>query len=548
MGMEARWYQTEACEGWWASISKPKTDPLILLPTGTGKSVVLGMLIKEIYRQYPSTRVMMLTHVKTLIEQNMAKLLTMWPTAPAGVFSAGLKRKEHRNRITFGGVASVAKALHLFTQPIDLLFVDEAHLLSPSDATMYAKVIAHLRQLNPNLRVTGLTATGYRLGMGSLLDGGMFNHIAYDLTTPAAFATLISQGYMAPLVVEPTRNEIDVGAVKLTGGEYNLGALAAAVDVQDITEKVCREMVSIARRDNRKRWIVFCVDVNHVMHVTECLRTLGVDAVPIHSRTDTLEAQERDANYQAFKTGTHECAVSMNALTTGVDVPEIDFIGMLRHTKSTSLWVQMLGRGTRPAQAQGKRDCLVADFTDNTKRLGPIDDPVLPRKKGDKRKGQGCPVRICGVCTKYVHASKSSCPYCGNQFLTEIKLKEERSTLPVMSLEEPVVEELPVTTVTYYVNRSRNGTKPPTLRVTYFCGLKSYSDFVCLEHADGSYAQRMAHKWWCERWRYPEVPVQIPKTCEQAVEIAKRGNLKTPRAIKVWTNKNKYGEVTGYAF
>lgn len=546
--MQFRQYQQDAIDAWWEYFARRDGNPLIAMPTGTGKSVVIAGLVRSIYKAYPHTRCMMLTHVKELIQQNMEKLLTLWPTAPAGVYSAGLKRKEHRHRITFAGIGSVFRKPELF-EHIDILFIDEAHLVSPSDATMYQKFIDGLRQRNPKLKVCGLSATCYRMGIGSLTEGGMFTDICYDLTTPAAFSMLIAAGYLAPLDAKRTDNEFDITGVGTVAGEYNLGELERAVDVDEKTYKVIGELVRKARAEDRKRWLIFAVSVHHVESIVKALEMYGVDAVPIHSDLKRLPAEQRETNYKAFKAGRVTCAVSMNAMTTGVDVPEIDLIGMLRHTKSTPLWVQMLGRGTRPAP--GKKDCLVLDFTSNTRRLGPIDDPVIPQKPGKKKKKGGvCPVKLCGVCGSYVHHTWTQCKKCGNEMLQSLKVEEHSSGLKVMALESPIVEELPVTTITYHHKKPRQEGKPPNMLVTYFCGLRSFHEYVCLEHPDGSFAQRKAHQWWAERCTYknPDGTVPLPSTVAEAVQAAIGGWVRKPSKIKVWSNKPKYPEITGYVY
>ena len=135
-------------------------NPVCALPTGTGKSIIIAQFIKDVLSYWPNQRVMMLTHVKELIEQNAEKLLALWPTAPMGIFSAGLNRKESAMPLIFGGIQSVAKTIKKESNVFgyrDLLLIDEAHLLSPKEDTMYQYVINELLQTNPNLKVIGFT-------------------------------------------------------------------------------------------------------------------------------------------------------------------------------------------------------------------------------------------------------------------------------------------------------------------------------------------------------------------------------------------------------
>ena len=186
--MKPRDYQDAAVDSIFHYFTCHSGNPLVVLPTGTGKSVVIGEFIRQAFEKYPQTRVMKLTHVKEIIEQNLDKLLTIWPTAPAGVYSAGLGRKEKHLPITFGGVGSVARATPDHFGRIDLLIIDECHLVSPNESTMYQKVIQGLKDLNPYLKVIGFTATPYRLGHGMLTDeGGLFTDICFNASELEAF-------------------------------------------------------------------------------------------------------------------------------------------------------------------------------------------------------------------------------------------------------------------------------------------------------------------------------------------------------------------------
>ena len=194
--MKLRDYQIEAKASIFNYFADHVGNPIVAMPCATGKSVVIGSFIYDAFCYFPGTRVMMLTHVKELIEQNLDKLLKMWPTAPAGVYSAGMKRKESHFPITFGGVQTVAKASPDRFGRVDLLLVDECHLLSNSDTTMYQQIIKGLREINPALKVVGFTATDYRLGWGKLSEGGgLFTDVCFDITGLEAFNRLVAEGY-----------------------------------------------------------------------------------------------------------------------------------------------------------------------------------------------------------------------------------------------------------------------------------------------------------------------------------------------------------------
>src|SRR3546814_4921930 len=161
------------------------------MPTGTGKSFVIARFLQSVLSQYGQQRIMVLTHVKELIQQNFEKLKQLWSFSPAGIYSAGLGQRNMAQPITFAGIASVARKWAAFGH-IDLVIIDECHLMSPNDQTMYRTFIAGLLAINPYLRVIDFTATPWRMGhvqltapyedsKGNLTDP-LFTDMCLDIT------------------------------------------------------------------------------------------------------------------------------------------------------------------------------------------------------------------------------------------------------------------------------------------------------------------------------------------------------------------------------
>lgn len=549
--MILRDYQQAAVDSLFAYFNANAGNPIIGLPTGTGKSLVLAGFIQQALAAFPGTRIMKLTHVKELVEQNADKLLKVWPTAPLGIFSAGLKRKEVGYPIIFGGVASVAKAdLSRFGR-VDLLLIDECHLLSPKEGTMYQKVIAQLKEVNPFLKVIGFTATSYRLGQGQLTDeGGLFTALCFDMTKMHQFNWFIDQGYLVPLIPKRTSLELDVSSVKTSGGEYKQNELQEAVDKDSLTQAAVQEMIQHGH--GRAHWLVFASGVEHAIHVSEVLSYCGISAGFVHSKMSTAE---RDAAIARFKAGEVRAIVNNGILTTGFDFPGIDLVGMLRPTKSPGLWVQMLGRGTRPVYSPGfdlstlegrlraigasqKQNTLVLDFAGNTRRLGPINDPVLPRRKGKGGDGSA-PVKVCEVCGTYNHASVRICVGCGEEFPKHLKIKHQAGTDELIAKGEPPrIETFKVDTVTYQPHNKPGSL--PSLQVNYFCGLRMFREWICLEHE--GYPGKRARDWWRRRsLPHSQVPEFITEALEKLPELA------IPTQIQVQI-KPRYDEIVGYIF
>lgn len=547
-------YQEQAADALWNYFLAFDGHPLVLMPTGTGKSIVIGDFIRRMCFAYPSARAMMATHVETLITQNLEKLLAMWPTAPVGVFSASVGRKDVGFPISFVGVQSAYTCPEVFGF-VDILFIDEAHLVSPKDAGMYAMLIEGLRKVNPKLKIVGLTATGWRTDNGPLVGGGVFTDVAIDMTTMAAWNWFVDQGYLSPLYSKRTRFELSAAGVGMVGAEYNMGQLQRKVDKAELTHSAVQEMVQWGH--DRHCWMVFAAGINHADHVADVLKKYNIEAVSIHSK-----CKDPEGRLAAFKRGDYQCAVSMDKLTTGVDVPQIDMIGCLRHTMSSSKWVQMLGRGTRPVYAPGfnlsdvqgrldaiaagdkPRGCLVLDFARNTENLGPINNPKIPDKRKKKGGGGSAPVRACPVCMEYCPASARFCHLCGHEFIMKVHMDGQASDLDVMvrTQEPPKVDELAVERVTYHVHHKMN--KPDSLQVSYHtANFRLFKEYICFEH--GGSASRRASNWWIERAMPTENGVVIPSTTAQAIQLA--NTLRIPKSIYVWTNK-KPPEITGYVY
>lgn len=548
--MKPRYYQEEAVSSVWQYFADGGTgNPLVVLPTGTGKSIVLAEFIRQVYTAYPTQRIMMLTHVKELIEQNFDKLMKIWPVAPAGIYSAGVKRKDTHAAITFAGIQSVANKPELFGH-IDLIMIDECHLVSPKANTTYRKFIDALKVVNPYIKVIGLTATPYRLGLGRLIDGGMFTDVCYDLSEMKKFNRLIAEGYLAPLVPKRTQTAIDVDAVATRGGEFVEKELQAAVDQESITYEAVKEIVE--KGDDRDHWLIFATGVEHCEHIVEMLDTFDIPSAAVHSK---MPAGERDKRIADFKSGTLRALVNNNVLTTGFDFPGIDLIGVIRPSKSPGLWVQMLGRGTRPVYAPGydlntvdgrlaamaagpKQDCLVLDFAGNTQRLGPINDPVLPRPKG---KGGGvAPVRTCEECGTMCHSSLRECPSCGVEFPRKVGFQATAGNSDLIADGHFQIEVFKVDRVVYMLHQKEG--RPDAFKVSYYCGLRCFNEYICLEHE--GYAGKRAREWWRNHW--PKgTEVEVPETTADALSVIE--TVPTPFNVRVWLNK-KHPEVMAYDF
>ncbi len=530
--MKLRYYQENAVNSIFEYFQYNDGNPVIAMPTGTGKAFVIAAFLQRVLGMWARQRIIILTHVKELVEQDYNELLKIWPNAPAGIYSAGLNRKDIMFPIIFGGVASVVNVVEAFGHR-DLVIIDEAHLLSPKDDTMYQNIIARLKVISPYIKVIGLTATPFRLGQGLITDEGLFTDICYDDCGYERFNQLVAEGFISPLVPKRTKFEIDVSNVGIVNGDFKKAELQFATDKQEITYAALQETLELAY--NRRSCLIFSSGVEHAEHISEMLQSFGVPAAAVHSK---MKPEERDARINAHKRGELWALVNNNVLTTGYNHKPIDLIVMLRATVSPGLWVQMLGRGTRPSPETNKENCLVLDFAGNTRRLGPINDPVKPRKKG---KGGGeAPVRICESCGVYNHASSRFCCYCGMEFQFKTKFVANAFTDELIRSDAPVVEYFEVQRVLYHrYTSSKNINSPPMIKVEYYSGIQRFVEYICPEH-NKSYARKKYHDWW--RQRHASEP---PNTTEEALFLV--SELRPPKRIRVWVNK-QWPEVLSYEY
>ena len=540
---EFRYYQDEAIESVFDYFrAGNKGNPNIALPTGTGKSLVIAGFTHRALEQYPQTRIMVLVDSKLLVGQNAQKLLDIWPQAPVGVYSAGLDRRDTHYRITFAGIQSVAKKAHVFGH-VDLVVIDESHMVDWKDKAQYYIFLTGLLKTNPRLKVIGLTATPWRTGIGNIEEGGLFTHRCYSRIGVEDFIRFVEDGFLSPLYPLRTQTKIDLRGVGSIGGDYNSAQLQEASDKEKITKAAIQESLDLA--GDRNRWLVFCAGVKHVDNTVRYMREAGISAMGVHNKQND---KANDLAISMYQDGHIRALVNMGVLTKGFDAPETDYIMMLRATQSAVLWVQMLGRGTRVAPWVGKKDCLVGDFAANAKRLGPINDPVIPRKKGD-RKGSGDMTRPCGKCQCENHISRTTCIRCGEPFpAPQEKLKTVSATEELMTSTKskkekkddsvPEISIFPVDCVSYGLHSKPD--KPQMVKVTYSCGYRMFYEYLCFEHA--GFPRMKATKWWKRRFGNNSI---VPEMSDEAIRDIELSL--SPTHIRVWVNK-QYPEIMDYCF
>ena len=531
MTLQLRPYQQKSVDAIWDFFACARGNPLVVLPTGAGKSLVLSEICQRAIREYPTTRIIVVTHVKELVAQNFQELIGQWPEAPVGIYSAGLRKRQTMSQILFCSIQSVAKRVKEIGF-CDLLIVDEAHLIPRSSTTLYGQFLADLREINEHCKIIGLTATPYRMDSGMMHQGkgALFDDIAYE----APVGELIDEGYLCPVTTARTTAKIDVSGVGKRGGEYIASQLQDAANIEEINRAIVME--TIAASEGRKGWLIFASGVDHAEALAVLFREQGIGCGVVHGASNG-----RDELIRRFKAQDLIALASMNVLTTGFNAKHVDLIVLCRPTQSTGLYVQIVGRGLRTYP--GKENCLVLDFAQNIERHGPIDDLNLNTKeKGD---GEGeAPVKDCPQCKEAVHAAARICPECGFKFPEPEegnKLDKKASNAAILKRDQDKVPpEWGKVSRVNYVRHEKAG-KPPSMRVDYFHGMNVTREWVCFEHT--GYARSKAESWWIQR----NGAKPFPQTVADAIERASAGEVEQPSAVAVRLN-GKYREIVDYDF
>lgn len=391
--VQLRPYQQQAVDATLRHFRSERTPAVVVLPTGAGKSLVIAELAR-----LAQGRVLVLAHVRELVEQNHQKFLNL--DTNAGIFSAGLNRKESDHKVIFGSIQSIARADDPFFVNFSLVIVDECHRVSMEGDTQYLMTISKLQQQNPQLCILGLTATPYRLGLGWIYEyhqprklmrtqqERFFKHCVYELS----LRTLVSGGFLThPITIDAPVACYDFSSLKLERGRFVMSQVEQIFkDQKRITPLIVKNIVETA--SDRQGVMIFTSSVNHAIEIMKCLPPFVAALV-----TGETPDHERDEIIKLFKEKKLKFLVNVSVLTTGFDAPHVDVIAILRPTESVSLYQQIVGRGLR--LSPGKSDCLILDYTGQGHNL------YSPEINEDKPKTDSVPVEI-------------TCPQCGvvNEF------------------------------------------------------------------------------------------------------------------------------------
>lgn len=540
--LKLRDYQQQSVNAVYDFLRNRDGNPCVVIPTAGGKTPVMSTICTDAVNLWEG-RVLVLAHVKELLEQTAGTLSRIAPDLDIGIYSAGLNRRDTEHSILVAGIQSVYKrACELGA--FDLILIDEAHMLPPDGEGMYRTFLQDAQMVNPKIRLIGLTATPFRMSTGMICGP---ENLLTDICFEVGVKELIVNGYLCPLKSKAGRQKPDTSGLHLRGGEFITSEVEDLMDQESLVSSACTEIIE--KTKDRNSVLIFAAGITHARHIQTLLQQRTRQEVGlVTGDTPALERAELLARFKgeivkADLFGNNKpplkFLVNVNVLTTGFDAPNVDCVVLLRPTNSPGLYYQMVGRGFRLHPS--KETCLVLDFGGNILRHGPVD--ALQVK--DRPSGNGdAPAKECPECHSVIHAAYTICPDCDYEFPQQQKQQHDAQASSAGILSGQVEDaEYKVYDTFYHCHTKRNGgpEDPPTLRVEYKLGYNYYqSEWVCFEHT--GYARKKAEGWWLARSNEP-----IPDTVQEAIGLAEAGALAETEQITIRSiTGQKYNRIVNY--
>tara|TARA_R110000824_G_scaffold47353_3_gene134960 strand:- start:18299 stop:19888 length:1590 start_codon:yes stop_codon:yes gene_type:complete len=467
-------YQNEAVSSvfnYWKTKRGP--NPLIVAPTGAGKSLIIADICRSAIAMHGGVRILILTHVQELISQNYDEVHKLYPECNAGIYSSGLKRKDKKQNVIFAGIQSIESKIHNF-DPFHIVLIDEAHTIPRNSSTRYGRIKDTLKLMNPKIKFVGLTATPYRLDSGRLFGPGcLFCGVSYEIS----ISFLIKEGYLANVISKGGVKKLDLSSVKKRGGEYLDSDLSRVASDPDLVTSVVTEIISYGK--DRKAWLVFASSISHAQLLLDEFKLQDIDSVKMLTGDLKITSKEERSNItESFKGGELKCLINIGTLTTGFNAPVCDLVAMVRATMSTGLYVQIVGRGMRTYP--DKKNCLFLDYGDNVIQHGPIDCIPTARAKAESTGGGEAPQKECPKCHSFAHIIAKECLDCGYVFPKKENVLTHQATAfsGAMLTEQIKPDIFDVVSVSY--SKCKKSGYPEALKVLYFTGLYTYDELIFL--------------------------------------------------------------------
>lgn len=547
-GIQDRWYQLAAVDAFEDFIDRGGKSGVVVIPTGGGKSVVLGKIGLVLRKR--RRRALIITHVGELVKQDRDAIIRVDPRLRVGIHSAFVGRRDFKGDLIVGGIHSMWRHAEKFGH-IDDIFVDECQMVS-RDVKMYSTLLEKLRAINPNLVLTGMTATPGRHNQGHLCAPGpngeepLFEEVIFRVGIKA----LIQEGYLSPIITPSAGNHMaGVGNVRITGGDFNSGDLEKFATEEEVVEGCIAEAVRLG--SDRRKWLTFVTGKHHAE-----MMCAGLNAAGIQSEicTDDTPKAKREKLVADLRAGRLRNLINIKVFTTGFDVPDLDCILDCSPTMSVVLHAQKLGRGTRVDPAGIKKNCLLIDTASNLYRHGGIDRvderfaEVFTVKKGAKKK-EPSKVRCCEKCNYLYDSRLKQCPECGTLYKGKgftidrfTKHAADGDVITGVPRPAPGQNLVDVFNVRYDIH-VKPDRQYPTLRVDYETEVGTVRAWKCFSHPRGSHPRSLAIAWF-ERNAPPRTPQ--PRSVEEALQaIAEADYFDRPEQLLIERTAEGYHKILG---
>ncbi len=386
--MQLRDYQTKAISDLRSSFKQGNKSPLLVMPTGSGKTVVFAQISKTL--ELNKKNVLILVHRKELVDQASNKL--EYVDVFHGIISAGYKAKTHN--IQVASVQTLVRRLESINYKPDYLIIDEAHHAA---AGTWQKIINYYKD---TFKI-GCTATPERLdgkGLGDYFD---------DMVLGPDTATLIEQGYLAPYKVYAPPCKVNLDKITTKRGDYSKSEL---VEEMNKTSIIGDAVEQYKKHADGLPAIAFCVSIKHAENVKNKFLEAGYKAAIVHGEMKTTE---RDDAIKGLANGSVQVLTSVDVISEGTDVPIVAAAILLRATQSLALYLQQVGRILRP---QENKTAIILDHVNSTRTHGFVDDDrewdLNPITKNTRKGVKAVGVETCKQCFA-TYKPQPICPVCG---------------------------------------------------------------------------------------------------------------------------------------
>jgi len=381
-----RAYQEQAINDLRSGMQQGAKAPLLCLPTGGGKTVILATIAAQAAAK--GRQVLILVHRRELIHQTASKL--QWVGLDHGIIAAGHPATDHAVQVA--SVQTLVRRMAGMAWSPSLVIIDEAHHAA---AGSWRQILEHW----PNAYRLGVTATPCRLdgrGLGEAFD---------QLVVGPSVADLVFWGFLSAARIYAPPVVADLSGIRRRAGDYANDQAAAAMDRPTVTGDAIAHYQRLAAGQQA---IAFCCNVTHAVSVCDAFKTSGISAALLLGNTT-----DRDQVVAQYAAGITRVLVTVDVVSEGFDVPAASCAILLRPTQSLGLYLQQVGRVLRPAP--GKTHALILDHVGNVTRHGFPDDPrqwSLAEGVVRSRETAAPSVRTCPQCYA-AFKPQPICPVCG---------------------------------------------------------------------------------------------------------------------------------------